>query len=278
MDIPKRTRMLRARCGLVATALLLATQVALAQVVELRIGGTGNALGAMRLLGDAFTRSQTRYRVAVQASIGSSGAIRAVPKGAIHIGLTSRPLTEAEAASGLNAHEYARTPTVFAVQAANPTRSVTLREVAEIYAGRMTRWPDGSPIRPVMRQPGDDNTQQIARLSTEIEKALAVAEQRTGLSFASNDQETADKLESVPGGFGVTTLGLIHGEKRAIRALALDGVEATAGNARSGRYPLVKRLFMILPREAAPGTREFIAFVGSPAGRKILEDSGHFLP
>lgn len=45
-----------------------------------------------------------------------------------------------------------------------------------------------------------------------------------------------------------------------------------------GRYPLVKRLFMILPREAAPGTREFIAFVGSPAGRKILEDSGHFLP
>lgn len=265
--------------GLIATLMLIATGAACAaDPIELRIGGTGNALGTMRQLAQSFAASAPRYRPVVLPSIGSSGAIRGVPKGAVHLGVSSRPPNEDEGRSGIVAMEYARAPTVFAVREQNPVNSISLREIADIYAGRMQQWPDGNTVRPVMRQPGDDNTQQIARLSPAIADALKNAEQRSGLSFASIDQEAADKMESIAGAFGVTTLALIRSENRKLKALAIDGVAPTPENAAAGRYPLQKHFYLILPKEPAPGVSELVAFIRSPAGRKILEKNGHTLP
>jgi len=245
---------------------------------DIRIGGTGNGLGTMRLLAAAFAQAHPESKPVVLDSIGTSGAFKALPKGAIELGLSSRPLTEAETQSGLSAVEYARSPTVFAVQEKNQVAAITAEQIADIYSGKLTHWPDGTVIRPILRQPGDDNTVQIKRLSAAIEKTLAVAEQRPGTAFAHNDQEAAAKMESIPGSFGVTTVALIRSEKRQLKVLALDGVEPTPENAQSGRYPLVKRFFFVLPKEPAPAVHEFIRFVKSPAGSKILEQTGHTVP
>jgi phosphate transport system substrate-binding protein len=257
------------------TVLCLSSAVGAA---ELRIGGTGNALGTMRLLGEAFAKLHPESAPVILDSIGSSGAIKAVPKGAIEIGLSSRPATEEEARGGLTTVEYARSPTVFAVQEKNRVTSVTVDEIADIYRGTLSTWPDGTRIRPVMRQPGDDNSRQIKRISSKIEKALAVAEQRQGLTFAWNDQEAADKMEQVRGSIGVTTIALIRSERRSLRPLALGGVEPTPENIRSGRYPIVKRFYFVLPKEPTPAAQAFLAFVRSPQGRKILEAYGHTVP
>jgi phosphate transport system substrate-binding protein len=245
---------------------------------DIRIGGTGNALGTMRLLGEAFAKSHPESRPVILGSIGTSGAIKAVPKGAIEIGLSSRPLTDEESRGGVSTTEYARSLTVFAVQEKNATTSLTIAQLADIYGGRMSTWADGTPIRPVMRQPGDDNTRQIKSLSNEIDKAITFAEQRPGLAFAVTDQDAADKMESIQGSLGVTTIALIRSEKRNLRPLALGGVEPTPENARSGSYPLSKHFYFVLPKEPSPAVQEFVRFVQSPAGRKILEQTGHTLP
>lgn len=266
------------RTAVLAAVLSLFCRPSGAGAGEVRIGGTGNALGTMRLLAEAYVRQQPGTKPVVLDSIGTSGALKAMPKGAIEIGLSSRALTEAEVQSGMTAVEYARSPTVFAVQEKNPASAITVQQVADIYAGRLMRWPDGTQIRPILRQPGDDNTVQIKRLSPAIEKALAAAEQRPGLAFASNDQEAADKMESIPGSIGVTTLALIRSERRKLRPLALDGVEPTPENARSGRYPMVKRFFFVLPKQPTAETAAFIRFVQSPEGSRILEQTGHTQP
>jgi phosphate transport system substrate-binding protein len=245
---------------------------------EIKIGGTGNALGTMRLLGNAYTRKFPGMQVTVLSSLGSSGAIKAVPKGAIDIGITSRLLSDEERAAGAIDIEYARTPTVLAVSAKSKVTGISRQQLADLYSGKLASWPDGTPIRPVLRQPGDDNTKQIKSLSPAVEQALSAAEQRQGLPFAVTDQEAADKIESIPGAIGVTTVALIKSEGRALRALSLDGVEANEKNASSRDYPIIKHFVFITRPTPSPAAQQFISFVKSPAGRDILTQTGHWVP
>lgn len=262
--------------AIVSTAISFAGEAAAEEGIK--IGGTGNALGTMRLLGDAFGKQNPDLKVTVLPSVGTSGAIKAVPRGAIDIGLSSRPLTEEERKSGAIATEYARTPLVFAVSTKSRVRSLTLDQVADIYSGKMVNWPDGSQIRPVLRQVGDDNTRQIKHMSPALDKALSAAEQRPGMPFATTDQEAADKTETILGALGAMTLGLITSEQRQLRALTLDGVEPTVSNAASGKYPHVKRIFLVTRSDPSAAVKRFIAFMQSPAGRDILIRAGNWIP
>lgn len=249
-----------------------------ANSAEIRIGGTGNAIGTMRLLGDAFTKAHPQTKVVILKSIGTSGAIKAVPKGAVDIGLSSRLLTDEETKSGISATEYARTPVVFTVRTINTIKSITTAQIADIYSAKMKTWPDGRPVRPVLRQPGDDNITLAASLSPAIKQALLDAEKIPGLPFAVTDQESADKAESIPGSFSISTLALILSEKRKLRPLPLNGVEPTLENLESGRYPLVRHFYFVLPKDPAPAVKEFIQFVKSPSGRELLKQTGHLVP
>jgi len=244
----------------------------------IKIGGTGNALGTMRLLGDAFGKQNPDMKVTVLPSVGTSGAVKAVPKGALDIGLSSRPLTEEERKLGAIAVEYARTPLVFAVSTKIKVGALTLDQIADIYSGKMANWQDGSQIRPVLRQVGDDNTRQIRLMSPAIDKALSEAEQRPGIPFATTDQEAADKIESIPGALGASTLSLINSENRPLRALTLNGVEPTVSNLASGKYPHVKQFFLITRSDPSAAVKRFIAFMQSPAGRAILIRAGNWIP
>jgi phosphate transport system substrate-binding protein len=245
---------------------------------ELRIGGTGSALGTMRLLGDAFTKQHADIKVIVLPSLGTSGAVKAVPKGQLDVGLSARPLTEDEAKLGAMSAEYARTPLVFAVATKLKVKSLTLAQMADIYSGKTVDWPEGALTRPVLRQAGDDTTRQVKLMSKEMDAGMTIAEQRQGLPFATTDQETADKTESIPGAIGVMTLSLILSEGRDLRALTLDGADPTAANGITGKYPHVKRCFLITKLEPSAEVKLFKAFMESPAGREVLVRTGHWIP
>ncbi len=260
------------------TGVFVAVLGSAAAASEIKIGGTGNALGTMRLLAKTYAKQHPDAQVVVLPSLGTSGAIKAVPKGAVDIGLSSRPLTDDEARAGVVATEYARSPLVFAVSVKTKATSLTLDQLADIYNGKLTTWPDGGQIRPILRQAGDDNTRQVRQMSAALDQALSVAEKRPGMPFATNDQETAEKLESIPGALGVTTLCLIKSEERPLRALTLDGVEATAANGAAGKYPHVKRLYVVTRTEASADVKRFLAFLNSPTGRDILTRTGHWVP
>jgi phosphate transport system substrate-binding protein len=266
------------RIGLALLVWLGAVFCGSAFAEEIKIGGTGNALGTMRVMGEAFKVKYPDIKVTVLSSIGTSGAIKGVPRGNVDVGVSSRPLTEEESNTGLVATEYARTLTVFTVSSKSRVAAVTYADVAKIYNGTLAKWPDGSPIRPVLRQPGDDNTKQIKSLSPEIETALLAAEKREGLAFAVIDQEAADKIESIPGAIGVSTLALMKSEGRALRPLSLNGIEPTEKNGRSGAYPLIKHFYFITKKDPDPSVQKFVAFANSPAGQAVLAKNGQWRP
>lgn len=113
------------RTAATACAFAAMTLAASAQAYEIKIGGTGAALGTMQVLAQAYAESQPNAKITVLPSMGSGGGIKAVLAGAIEIGLSSRPLSEAEAKAGAVAVELGRTPFVFATALANKATGIT---------------------------------------------------------------------------------------------------------------------------------------------------------
>ena len=271
--LPRRTEGL----GVLALALCLAIP-AVALGEEIRIGGSGAAIGTMRLLAEAFTERNPEIRITVAPNLGSAGGIRAVLAGAIGLAVTSRPMTESERKAGAVATEFARTPFVFAVAAKSKRTAITTGELADIYAGTMVKWADGGTVRIVLRPTSDTDTDIVKSLSPEVRQAVETATKRPGVRVAVSDQDAADDLERIPGAIGPSSLALILSEKRALRVLTLDGKEATTAAAATGSYPHHKRLFFVTGARRSTEVEQFIAFVQSPAGREILVRNGQWIP
>lgn len=241
----------------------------------LRIGGTGSALGGMRILADAFQDKHPGIKVIVLPSLGSGGGIKALAVGKIDMALSARKLKGAESQKGMKASEYARTPMVFATRANNPADDVSLRQLQEMYSGDARAWPDGTALRLIMRPEGESDIKLMRRFSPEMKAAVASALQRRELYVALNDQDNASALEKVPGSLGMTTLGQVLTEDRGIKPLAFNGVAGSAENLRSGSYPYFKSLYVVLAAEPSEATTAFVTFVASPEGRGLLERFGH---
>ncbi len=245
---------------------------------EFKVGGTGAALGTMQRLAEEFTARNPDIRLTTVPSLGSGGSIKAVVAGAIGLAVTSRPMNESERKLGAVEMEYARTPFVFAVSTRSRVTAITSAELADIYAGKRVAWDDGSPVRIVLRPASDIDTEMVRNISPEMRRALAVAEARPGVQFSVNDQDAANDLEKIRGAIGPSSLALIASERRALRALKLDGREPTPMNAASGAYPYYKRLFMVTGARRSAAVERFVDFAQSPAGRKILISNGQWIP
>jgi len=255
------------------TALALAAVGAQADLI--RIGGTGTGLGAMKLLAQEFKKSRPDAQLVVTSSLGSTGAIRAVLAGAVDIGISARPATADERSQGASARAYARTPFVIATGAKYNSTGLTLGELVQIYSGKVTRWPDGSPIRLVVRPDSDADTIVMRTFSAAMSDAITAALARKGLRMADTDQDNADALEQLPGSLGTATLTQIMTENRAIRALALDGVAPALQSLAAGRYHYFKTLHLVTGRNPSPLARDFVAYIRSPAGQAVLAGSGN---
>jgi phosphate transport system substrate-binding protein len=239
------------------------------------IGGTGSALGSMKILAKAFERSHPAIKVMVMPSIGSGGAIRAVSKGSLNVGVVSRSLTDEEKHMDLTVIEYAKTPFVPVAENRIKVRDLRFEEIEKIYRGEMQTWPNGERIRLVVRPAADADTALIRKISPEMSKAVDIALSREGMLQATTDQDNADLLEKTPGAFGFTTLTQILTEKSRLKILSLNGVQPGLSALAQGSYPLAKTLSLLTIKDPLPSVRKFRDFVLSPEGRALLEKTGN---
>jgi len=135
------------------------------------ITGTGSSIGAMQLMAKGFHKKHPTVTVEVLPSIGSTGGIRAVQDGKIDLGLAYRPLTPEERSAGIVEEPYGRTAFIFGVQDANSTKGFTLAEIEGIYAGKRTTWPNGTPIRLILRPLSDAYSTYLSSINPGLKSA-----------------------------------------------------------------------------------------------------------
>lgn len=277
MSIPSSARYERALFIAGYVAALALGIVGWAAAADLRIGGSGGPAASLKPVAEVFHKRHPDIRPILVSGLGTRGGIRAAADSSIDIALTSRALTPEEAAGGLVQIEFARTPFVFATSLKNQATRITVRELTQIYAGKTETWPDGTRLRLILRPAADSDTLVLRAISDELRRASIDAEKRPGMVMAITDADSADSIEKIPGAIGTTTLAQILVEARALRALALDGVEPSVKNAMAGTYPLHKRFYLVARQRPSAAAQQFIAFVASAQAQAILAQYGHWV-
>jgi phosphate transport system substrate-binding protein len=243
----------------------------------LRIGGTGLALGGIQILAEAFLAENPSVDIEIPPSLGSGGGIKALLADAIDLSVSTRPPKDKEAAKGATAFRYGRTPFVFATRPDTGVEGVTTQQLADLYGGRVTTWPNGSDVHLVLRPPGRSTYKTLQKMSAGMSEAIDIALARPGVVPATTGQDSADAIEQQVGALGTTTLGMILGEGRKLQPLALDGVEPTIDNLAAGIYPLEQSLYLVLGPQPSRLEEAFAAFMKSPRARNMLNKVGYLV-
>jgi phosphate transport system substrate-binding protein len=173
--------------------------------------------------------------------------------------------------AGINFVPVALDAAVAIAHPRNPVASLSLKQVHDIYYGRITNWKElGGEDKPI-------NLYAIAAPLDGVEFSLRE------LVFRNGDQRVAAprlylntaKLEEAvaldPAGLGLSTLAGSHANK-GVHMLSIEGVAPTAATVADGSYPLYITLYLA-ERDASPrhdAVMRFLAFLDTPAAKDIL--------
>jgi phosphate transport system substrate-binding protein len=237
----------------------------------LHIGSTGSAIGMLQEVGAEFTAADGG-KVEIVASLGSTGAIRALADGVIDIAVSARPLKADEVAAGLSQVTVLRTAYVLATSHRSPY-ALNSADLPRIFAAEKAVWADGTQIRIILRPHSETDTALLRELFTGMDKAIEAARRRAEVPTAATDQDNAALAERTPGSLAGTTATQIKTEHRNLLVVPLDGVEPTLANFESGAYRFAKKLYIIVSRNSAPVAQRFVHFLRSPQGVKALRET-----
>jgi phosphate transport system substrate-binding protein len=246
------------------------------QGTPLVFAGSGTNLPVVRALAQAFQRSHPDIAIDVPASIGSGGGIQAASDGAIALGLISRELKDKEKGKGLTVINYARTPLIIGVHPSVAEDNITHAELLDIYRGKKRTWRDGRDIVVLTREPSDSSIEVLIKGVPGFKEVYEESQQARRWNTLLKDVVMNETLARTPHAIGVSDLGAVTIERRAIKPLKVNGVAATITNLQNGRYPLYKTLAFVYRNDRLPaGARLFIDYVRSRDGEKILKSNGY---
>lgn len=239
-----------------------------------RINGSGSALELMKPMLRAYLALHPDARFETSPPLGSSGAVKALLGRALDLAVISRALDPGEAAQGAQARAYGKTPLLMVTHRHVAKKDITTAELEAIYAGRTTTWPDGQPIRLILRPEKEAETRLIAALTPSMGPLLAAARRQPWAIVAVTDPEARDMLARTPGALGAATLTSSMGEGPALNVLSLDGVEGSPRTLADGSYRVAKDVVFVTTGSASPATRALIAFAFSAEGRAVAAGAG----
>ena len=246
-----------------------------AQAPALTIPGSGDWEAVLKQLADAYARAYPGQSVDVPPGTGSSGGFRSVLGNSAILARVARTPSAEQLRAGLKWHPVARDAVVFAVGERVELKTLGGNELAAVFSGRVTDWRElggkPAPIRVLVREPTDTMHQVIVNRLDPF-RGLVLTEQA---KMVTRTAEMLEMLNRYRTSIGWVTQSALTLTDSGAQPIALDGVVPTAENLGSGKYPLsIDYAFVYRPERLDRVARDFLAFVGSDAGRSILHRAG----
>jgi len=274
------------RCFIIICLLVAVYSVDAA--ADLRVVGSASTLELMRNLVIAFG---TRTAISVDLSgPGSLEGIHQLVKHNTDLADISSQFTQAYAAAGLVGTPYCRDAVAVVVNPSNRKNDFTRAELKAIFTGNKEKWADGTGVVVLIRD-GYSGTRKFFedKIIGEEEYApahMAVEKKGQGMLlkplFSSfkppffplieDSEQLLFSLSKIRGAIGYLSIGSTPREARVVK---IDGVAPTPENIKSGRYLLSRMPTLVSRGEPAGEARQFIEFVLSPEGQKIVMRMGY---
>ena len=221
-------------------------------------------------LSEAFMEEYPDVTVTAEF-VGSGAGIEAVTNGTADIGNSSRSLKDEEKAAGVVENVVAIDGIAVCVDPANEVADLTKEQLTNIYNGTVTNWKEvggaDEPIIVIGREAGSGTRGAFEEL-VDLKDACKYANEldSTGAVIA--------KVASTPGAIGYASLDALDD---SVKALSLEGVEATAENIKAGNYFLSRPFVMATKGEISEQSdlvQAWFDFVLGDEGQQVASEVG----
>src|SRR5213082_457348 len=213
------------------------------------------------------------------AAEGSTTGIAAIIDGTAQIGMSSRRAKPAEvgAAAAKGVHMK---PTIVAydgiaviVNSANPIKSLTKKQVEQVFAGDVTDWSavggSGGKISIYTRNTSSGTYSDFKELATKKRDYAGGSQKMAG------NEQIASEVGKNPNGVGY--VGLAYTKAGGIKVMPIDGVLPSVQSVHAKTYPYARPTFYYTNGEPTGLAKQFLDFTISGAGQKIAAQVG-FVP
>jgi len=217
-------------------------------------------------LAEQFMNATPGASITVQGG-GSSVGIQSALSGAAQIGMADLVELPADA-KNLKQFLVARDGIVLIAHPKNKVTNLSLSQLRDIFNGKIKNWKsfggDDKPITVVSREAGSgtrSSFEVIVKDITLINEAIIQDSNGTVRETIANDANA----------IGYISHGLVNDK---IKALSIEGATCTNNEITSGKYPLVRPVFLLVKNEPAGTIKAFIDYILSKEGQDTISNSG----
>jgi phosphate transport system substrate-binding protein len=239
---------------------------------------------------EAFKQDHPTISIIVKGG-GSGVGIANLCAGKIEIATASRPMEpreieKAKANTGKVPKQFVvgRDALAIYVHKKNPIDSISIAELAEIYGenGKITKW----------KQLGVENAacadDEIIRVSRQNSSGTYAyfkevilgkeGEYKQGATAQTGSSDVVALVSNTPCAIGYSGMGYRDARVKVVKVAKTKGeagVDANAEAVQDGTYPISRPLYLYTLGEPAGAVQEFIQWVLSDEGQKVVEQTGY---
>lgn len=218
-------------------------------------------------LAQAFMAKNKNVKIFVQGG-GSGAGIKAAVDGTADIGSCSRELEPAELQTGIVPTVIARDGIAVIVNKSNSVNGLSTEQLQKIYSGQITNWKEvGGPdlkIQVVNREAGSGTRGAFEELLLKPAKLENTSNCLVQASTGAVQETVAVTREAI----GYVSLGFL--DAKAVKAVTIDGVQATEKNVLAKTYKLQRPFLLVTKTKPAGLVKTFLDWITGPQGQKIV--------
>ena len=199
-------------------------------------------------------------------STGSKAGIRAVSRGEVELGLSSRNLTLQEQLAGLKSILIAKDTIAIVVHPSNPIKEINLEQARQIFTGKIDSWQSltdySKPVKVISRE-------NVSGTRAAFEDMIGIRDMLSPAALVYSGSEGVKKaLASQPEGISYLSISFID---KSVKPVFTEGVKPDSLSVVAGRYPLGRPFYILYKEENLhQETRRFLDWILSAEGQSIV--------